>query len=307
MCTHAPSTVRRYTREEMDAPQGHLPSPDRSPRVRGSSSGGGSGSRGAAPTVVRVEPVTVSSGTVPSDPGSLSSKAERIARYKAERRRQLSERYGILLDQEVDLDYTPRYRSRREGQDAAGQQPLPVRRDRDRDGPTVGEDGPEPRVPYSSGVGRVYMRTHPEKDIPFGSGSGSGSSSVHTHPAQALPPTHERPGRFSERERAMNTENNRRGGGGSAQEHPVASRPRSEKQYQPQTSQPHPHHPQHHHQPAAPQEQSQPASSRDFTMAAVPSSPRSARRASLPSARYGISPGDLFIEQQAQSILNRQG
>uniref|UniRef100_A0A8C1MS66 Supervillin n=1 Tax=Cyprinus carpio TaxID=7962 RepID=A0A8C1MS66_CYPCA len=50
-----------------------------------------------------------------SDAASLSSKAERIARYKAERRRQLSERYGILLDQEVDLDYVPRYtRARRE-------------------------------------------------------------------------------------------------------------------------------------------------------------------------------------------------
>uniref|UniRef100_A0A8C1SW22 Supervillin n=1 Tax=Cyprinus carpio TaxID=7962 RepID=A0A8C1SW22_CYPCA len=56
-------------------------------------------------------------GTTPaaSDAASLSSKAERIARYKAERRRQLSERYGILLDQEVDLDYVPRYtRARRE-------------------------------------------------------------------------------------------------------------------------------------------------------------------------------------------------
>uniref|UniRef100_A0A3Q2WIF3 Uncharacterized protein n=1 Tax=Haplochromis burtoni TaxID=8153 RepID=A0A3Q2WIF3_HAPBU len=42
------------------------------------------------------------------------SKAERIARYKAERRRQLSERYGILLDQEADSDYIPRYRSRRD-------------------------------------------------------------------------------------------------------------------------------------------------------------------------------------------------
>uniref|UniRef100_A0A8C2KXH0 Supervillin n=1 Tax=Cyprinus carpio TaxID=7962 RepID=A0A8C2KXH0_CYPCA len=60
-----------------------------------------------------LEPV----GTTPaaSDAASLSSKAERIARYKAERRRQLSERYGILLDQEVDLDYVPRYtRARRE-------------------------------------------------------------------------------------------------------------------------------------------------------------------------------------------------
>uniref|UniRef100_A0A672JX70 Supervillin-like n=1 Tax=Sinocyclocheilus grahami TaxID=75366 RepID=A0A672JX70_SINGR len=39
----------------------------------------------------------------------LDSKAERIARYKAERRRQLSERYGISLDQEMETDYTARY------------------------------------------------------------------------------------------------------------------------------------------------------------------------------------------------------
>ncbi|XP_059386892.1 supervillin a isoform X13 [Carassius carassius] len=39
----------------------------------------------------------------------LDSKAERIARYKAERRRQLAERYGISLDQETETDYTTRY------------------------------------------------------------------------------------------------------------------------------------------------------------------------------------------------------
>ncbi|KAL0179515.1 hypothetical protein M9458_024957, partial [Cirrhinus mrigala] len=39
----------------------------------------------------------------------LDSKAERIARYKAERRRQLAERYGISLDQEAETDYGARY------------------------------------------------------------------------------------------------------------------------------------------------------------------------------------------------------
>ncbi|KAJ3594835.1 hypothetical protein NHX12_004140 [Muraenolepis orangiensis] len=315
-------TVRRYAREEMDAPVVHLGSPDRSSRVR---SGGGassshrgasgsprtaSGSHRGATAGPTAEPVAVSPRTTSSDPGGLSSKAERIARYKAERRRQLSERYGVLLDQEADLDYTPRYRSRREAPDATDQHPLPVRRDRDRS-VAAGEEGPEPKVPYSSGVGRVYMHAHSDKDLP----SSSGSSSVHAHPAQAPPPTHERPRRFSERESAMNIENYRRGGGGGAQEAPRTARPRSEEQYQPQTSKPHPlhHQPhphpqhQHQHQPAAPQEPSQPAPSRDLSMGAVPSSPRSGRRASLPSVRYGISPGDLFIEQQAQSILNRQG
>uniref|UniRef100_A0A672JQV9 Supervillin n=1 Tax=Salarias fasciatus TaxID=181472 RepID=A0A672JQV9_SALFA len=80
-----------------------------------------------------------------------AAEAERIARYKAERRRQLSERYGIHLDQEAELDYTPRYRSRRHT-DTYERQPN-ARRE---------EEKQEPRVPYRSGVGRVYMRTHPD-------------------------------------------------------------------------------------------------------------------------------------------------
>ncbi|KAI4902371.1 hypothetical protein NFI96_025871, partial [Prochilodus magdalenae] len=49
------------------------------------------------------------------DTAEQESKAERIARYKAERRRQLSERYRILLDEEADADYSSLYsRIRRE-------------------------------------------------------------------------------------------------------------------------------------------------------------------------------------------------
>uniref|UniRef100_A0A674BQD9 Supervillin n=1 Tax=Salmo trutta TaxID=8032 RepID=A0A674BQD9_SALTR len=70
--------------------------------------------RASDPAHPHTEPVLSLSGG-PVDPASLSSKAERIARYKAERRRQLSERYGIVLDQEINMDYSPRYsRSRRE-------------------------------------------------------------------------------------------------------------------------------------------------------------------------------------------------
>ncbi|KAM3865936.1 supervillin-like [Diretmus argenteus] len=274
--------VRRYSREEKDTPQMQVASPDRSSRVRGGVGGGR-----PDPTLVHVEPVTLSTSSTPpaapADPASLSSKAERIARYKAERRRQLSERYGILLDQEVDIDYTPRYRSRREP-DASDRQ-APVRRERDKQ--EVDEPGRDPRVPYSSGVGRVYMRTRPDP-----APSASTSSPAHTN--KAPPPTQERASRFSERERMMNMENYRRG---VAQEHTATSRARTQEQHQPQHQ---------HHQDPAHQEPS-PASTRDYSMAAVPISPRTARRASLPSTRYGISPGDLFIEQQAQSILNRQG
>uniref|UniRef100_A0AAX7V6C6 HP domain-containing protein n=1 Tax=Astatotilapia calliptera TaxID=8154 RepID=A0AAX7V6C6_ASTCA len=114
------------------------------------------------PVLVYVDPVTLSTSSTPTsgptESTNLSSKAERIARYKAERRRQLSERYGILLDQEADSDYIPRYRSRRDP-DSADRQTT-ARRDRDR--PEVETEGRDPRVPYRSGVGRVSMRTHPD-------------------------------------------------------------------------------------------------------------------------------------------------
>ncbi|XP_037313242.2 supervillin-like isoform X9 [Pungitius pungitius] len=266
--------VRRYSREELEAPQKKLSSHDRSPQVKG-----GGGSARQEPLMVYVDPVALSTSSsssttpssAPTNPASLSSKAERIARYKAERRRQLSERYGILLDQEPDADYTPRHRPRRDT-DASDRQAAPWRE-------AERQDAQEPRAPYRAGVGRVYMRTHPDP-APV-------STSSPAHSNQAPPPAQERPRRFSERERAMNRENQRRGS---------ASRSRTQ---EPQT-------PPSQHQDAAHQEPS-PAPTRDYSIAAVPSSPRAARRASLPSPRYGISPGDLFIEQQAQSILSRQG
>lgn len=270
----------------MEPPQKKVTSPDRTPQVKG-----GTGSGRPEPVVVYVDPVTLSTTATPTSgpPSNLSSKAERIARYKAERRRQLSERYGILLDQEADTEYTPRYRSRREQDNS--ERHITARRDRERT--EVEVHGREPKVPYRSGVGRVYMTTHPDP------ASADPPRPVHSN--QAPPPTQERPGRFSEQERAMNVENYRRGG---AQErsHLVTSRGRMQEQHQPQ-----PQQRQHTHQHDVSHRDPSPASTRNYTISAVPSSPRTARRASLPSTRYGISPGDLFIEQQAQSILNRQG
>ncbi|XP_014875873.1 supervillin isoform X6 [Poecilia latipinna] len=276
--------MRRYSREEMEPPQKKVTSPDRTPQVKG-----GTGSGRPEPVVVYVDPVTLSTSSTPTSgpPSNLSSKAERIARYKAERRRQLSERYGILLDQEADTEYTPRYRSRRE-QDNSDRH-IAARRDRERT--EVEAHGREPKVPYRSGVGRVYMTTHPDP--------ASADPPRPAHSNQAPPPTQERPGRFSEQERAMNVENYRRGG---AQERSVTSRGRMQEQHHPQ-----PQQRQHTHQHDVSHRDPSPASTRNYTIAVVPSSPRTARRASLPSTRYGISPGDLFIEQQAQSILNRQG
>ncbi|KAM8839141.1 supervillin isoform 2-T2 [Synchiropus picturatus] len=259
--------VRRYSREELEAPQKQVSSPQRSSHMKG-------GVARPDPMLVHVDPVTLSTSSTPTsgaaDPASLSSKAERIARYKAERRRQLSERYGILLDQEPDVDFTPRHRSRRD-REASERQP-PSRQE-----PAEAEEaGKDQRVPYRSGIGRVYMRTQQDP----------ADTSSPSRTTQAPPPVQERSSRFSDRERAMNMENFRRGG---APERQSRSQPPPKQQAE-----------------VAHQELS-PTSTRDNRVVAVPSSPRTARRASLPSTRYGLSPGDLFIEQQAQSILNRQG
>lgn len=287
--------MRRYSQDEQEAPQKQVSSQDRAAQAKS-----GFGNKCPEPLLVYVDPVMLSTSSGPSssgptDPGNLNSKAERIARYKAERRRQLSERYGILLDPEADADYTPRYRSRPQDPD-----PLETasRHNRNRQEADEDHQGLEPRVPYRSGVGRVYMRSHPDP-APV---SATGRSHSHSNQVPAAPPpTQERSRESSERERVMNMENYRRGG---AQERSVArSKNRSQEQHTVPAQQQHHHHQRHlgdgHHQESL--------AAREHSMAAVPSSPRSARRASLPSSRYGISPGDLFIEQQAHSILNRQG
>ncbi|XP_074123139.1 supervillin isoform X10 [Sminthopsis crassicaudata] len=51
------------------------------------------------------------------DTQGLDSKAERIARYKAERRRQLAEKYGLTLDSDADSEYLSRYTKTRKDPD----------------------------------------------------------------------------------------------------------------------------------------------------------------------------------------------
>ncbi|XP_049562423.1 supervillin isoform X4 [Orcinus orca] len=53
------------------------------------------------------------------DTQSLESKAERIARYKAERRRQLAEKYGLTLDPEGDAESPSRYSKSRKDPETA--------------------------------------------------------------------------------------------------------------------------------------------------------------------------------------------
>uniref|UniRef100_A0A8C7KP34 Supervillin n=1 Tax=Oncorhynchus kisutch TaxID=8019 RepID=A0A8C7KP34_ONCKI len=229
----------RYSREQVEAPQMPVSSPDRQSRTRGRP-----GDHPGPAAHPHAEPVLSPSGG-PVDPASLSSKAERIARYKAERRRQLSERYGILLDQEIDMDYSPRYSCSRRESDALDRVAPAVterRRDRDRERQEVEEGG----------GGRESSRHGPAPAGP-----------THT---QAPLPARERAGTFSERERMMNLENYRR-----AQERTMPGGLRGA------SNRPH-----DHAQAPSIQQLSPPlsrASSREScSVAAIPSSPRTARR-----------------------------
>ncbi|XP_048806398.1 supervillin isoform X15 [Lagopus muta] len=58
------------------------------------------------------------------DTHELESKAERIARYKAERRRQLAEKYGLSLDSDLDSDYSSRYSRARKDPDSVDRKGL---------------------------------------------------------------------------------------------------------------------------------------------------------------------------------------
>ncbi|XP_026132766.1 supervillin-like isoform X17 [Carassius auratus] len=139
-----------------------------------------------------VQPETVYS-TGCTHVAELDSKAERIARYKAERRRQLAERYGISLDQELETDYTARYSKTSREPDGS---------DRQHRSKVVGGDGMEHNA---------YTPSHHVDRA---------SSHIHSD-AEYI---QDRTESISERERMMNLENQRRakerdrlhGGGGVA-------------------------------------------------------------------------------------------
>uniref|UniRef100_A0A8B9N271 Supervillin n=1 Tax=Accipiter nisus TaxID=211598 RepID=A0A8B9N271_9AVES len=65
------------------------------------------------------------------DVQELESKAERIARYKAERRRQLAEKYGLSLDSDLDSDYSSRYTRARKDPDSMERKGLKSERQND--------------------------------------------------------------------------------------------------------------------------------------------------------------------------------
>lgn len=212
----------------------------------------------------------VSSTTTTTEP-DLESKAERIARYKAERRKQLAERYGISLDHEPDSESYSRYtRTRKDSEGSErrirGESFSSDRRSRSE---SVGEEGRD-----------MYSYTSTSSNSPK-VGSMAPKQSRSDLGYEAGP---KRMDSFSERERRMNLENQRHA--------------------------------------AAPPEAASSSSYMDVTSLSSsarvpfqdpcitgmpPTSPKISRHSSASSPKHGVSPGDLFIEQQAHTILSRQG
>uniref|UniRef100_A0A3Q4MR58 Supervillin a n=1 Tax=Neolamprologus brichardi TaxID=32507 RepID=A0A3Q4MR58_NEOBR len=205
---------------------------------------------------IHTEPVHISGPTkgVPE----LESKAERIARYKAERRRQLAERYGISLDQEPDLDHHSRYpRSHKESD-------CSERRNR---GELVGEEGRD--ITLSAYTSTLATSPRAGRSAP-----------PHGYPDPGCDIGHTRVELFSERERLMNLENQRRA---------APPEPPSSSSYMDVTS----------------SSSSAKVPAKDYTVTGIPpSSPKQGRHPSLSSPKHGASPGDLFIEHWFLTFLS---
>ncbi|KAK2858559.1 hypothetical protein Q5P01_003179 [Channa striata] len=247
-CEPCGVTVQRYGIEEFESPEMPATPPERQSRAR---------CRPDPQNSIQTEPI-YSSG--PTTSGiDLESKAERIARYKAERRRQLAERYGISLDQE--LEYPSHYtRTQKEMAVSERRNKEELLRDEGRD------------LTLSSYTNTSVTSPRPGSAAP-----------QHSHPDSGYETGRSRVDSFSERERLMNLENQRRAA-------PLEQT--SSSSYMDVTS-----------MSSAPR---MPA--KDCSVTGMPSSPpKLSRHPSLSSPKHAASPGDLFIEQQAHNILSRQG
>uniref|UniRef100_A0A671YGH2 Supervillin a n=1 Tax=Sparus aurata TaxID=8175 RepID=A0A671YGH2_SPAAU len=196
---------------------------------------------------IHTEPV-FSSGSTTSAP-ELESKAERIARYKAERRRQLAERYGIPLDQEPDVECPPRYTHSRKELEGS------ERRNRSE---SVGEEDKDITLSSytsTSAVSPRVGRTAPQQG----------------HPDRAYEMGRSRLDSFSERERLMNLENQRRAA--------------------------HPEPPSSSYMDVTSMSSAAWVPDKDYSVTGMPpSSPKLSRDSSVSSPKQGVSPGDHFIE-----------
>lgn len=215
---------------------------------------------------IDTEPVSTTTTTTVPD---LESKSERIARYKAERRRQLAERYGICLDQEPDSDCYSRYtRARKDSEGSDRSRGEMLSSDRRGRSESVGEEGRDMHsyTGTSSNSPKVGRTTLQQSHSDLGCDAG------------------QRRIESSERDRLMNLENQRRAA--------VPPEVPSSSSYMDVTS----------------LSSSARVPFKDQCSTGVPpTSPKMSRHSSLSSPKHGVSPGDLFIEQQAHNILSRQG
>ncbi|XP_027861500.1 supervillin a isoform X4 [Xiphophorus couchianus] len=238
--------VQRYGMEGFENPDQPVKFPDRESRGQ---------FRSDTQSSMHTEPVHSSLPTTAAP--EQESKAARIARYKAERRRQLAERYGISLDQDLDPDYATRYtRIRKESDGSESRKRGELLRDEGRDANLS---------VYSGAV--------------VGSPKPGSYATPQRHPDPVYDVAHTRVDSFSERERLMNLENQRR-----------AVPPESTTSYMDVTS-----------------SFSARMPAKDPVASLPPSSPKMSRHSSLSSPKHAAFPGDMFIEQQAHSILSRQG
>ncbi|XP_031691804.1 supervillin isoform X6 [Oncorhynchus kisutch] len=264
-CDPCVVTVQRYSKEDMESPEimTHqlVTAPERQSRAR-----------------CRPEEQTQTILTEPTDlSGSdLDSKVERIARYKAERRRQLAERYGISLDQEPDTTVTDHFSSRYGA--SCGLKELASSSERQQ-----GYTHPETRCRAES-VGDEHSYTSSRSRV----GRVSPPPQGYGKPDQGRP----RVDSFTERERVENLENQRR----------AAQQERNIKAPEPQ-----PPSSSTYMDVASSTSAKVPVAKHNTIMGLPPSSPKTGRKSLLPSPKQEVSPGDLFIEQQAHNILSRQG
>uniref|UniRef100_A0A673YTX2 Supervillin a n=1 Tax=Salmo trutta TaxID=8032 RepID=A0A673YTX2_SALTR len=211
--------------------------------------------------------------TEPTDPAGtdLDSKVERIARYKAERRRQLAERYGISLDQEPDTTVTDHFSSRYSA--SCGRKELASSSERQQ-----GYAHPETRCRAES-VGDEHSYTSSRSRV----GRVVSPPQGYGKPGQGRP----RVDSFTERERVENLENQRRA---AQQERNIKApepQPPSSSTYMDLTSS---------------TSAKVPIAKDNTIMGLPPSSPKTGPKSLLPSPKQ-MSPEDLFIEQQAHNIL----
>lgn len=240
-------TVQRYGSEGYESHERQPKAPERQSRAR---------CRPEPQSSIHTEPVHSSTTGAPE----LESKAERIARYKAERRRQLAERYGISLDHEPEPDHPPRYTQTRKESDG---------QERHTKWDSFGDEGRDITLSAYTSTSATSPRA-------------GRSAPPHSYPDPGYDAGRPRADSFSERERLMNLENQRR----AAPPEPPSS------SYMDVTS----------------LSSSARVPMKDYSVTGMPpSSPKLSRQPSLSSPKHGVSPGDLFIEQQAHNILSRQG